>query len=368
MKRQSSKLYWALTRNAGFEFLRDPLVNMFAFAMPVMFFAIFSITAAITGADRSSAPAWQIAIINGEQTPAARSLAQAINDLSTVTVHRLGDAEARSGFQRNELQAVIELPLQWQGFGSSGIRVLTRPYARTAIEDALAFAKLRKDVQGPAAQQLRDVTFSEIAPEGGGFFQYTIVGLLGFALLQLGLFGTASPILTSKQQGVFRRYGLTPMPIPTFVLSHVTVRVLIAFLQTLVLTIAAVFIVKLQLRGGVGALAGVTLASALALISLGYLIGGSFRRPQLGLVVVLLLNFWMLLFGQIFADLSKVPVMNLLIYANPLTYASDGFRHVFLGAEGRLLPLWGDILALVVWSIAFLLLTFKTFTFEARFK
>jgi ABC-2 type transport system permease protein len=363
----SLRLYWALNRNGFAEFFRDPLVNMFAFAMPILFFVIFAVTSAVTGIGTagSRAPVWQFAIVSATPSDEALNLARHIDSLSTVTITRMSAQVAERLFNKGGVQVVITVPPDWRGIGQGTLRVRTRPIAIRAVQDALAVADasqttpLRNVVRGVAA-------YSVEATTGANFYQFTMTGLLGFALLQLGLYGTASPVLVSKHQGIFRRYGLTPMPVKVLMLSHVTVRLAIAMLQVLVLTLGAMLVVGLELKLGLLLHVVITMVSASALISFGYLIGGWSKRQSTGMIIVLILNFYMMMFGQVFADLQNVPVLGTVIYFNPLTYVADAYRHVFLGPEDRLLPWWGDVLVLVGWTAIFLGLAARTFTFDAR--
>lgn len=362
-------LFMVLLRNGLLEYVRDPVANMFSFAMPLVFFAIFAITGAVTGMNGASAGArtWTIAVVDEADTTASQHLRSSLDALSGFVVRQVGGDEADALFKGNQVQAVVRIPQGWSGPADGQFNVLTKTYARRAVNDALVFAETQMQTQQPATElEAKFAKIEEGEAEPNQYFNYMMTGMVGFSLLQLGLYGTASPILNSKRQGLFRHYSLTPIPLGVLAASHVSVRVLVAVLQVAVMVGACMLMLGLELKSGIATFLAVSAASAVALITMGYVLGGAFRRIQLGMVIVLGLNFYLMLFGQLFTDFRNFSVVRFVILANPLTYVTDGFRHVFLGPQGQLFSAWTDIAVLLAWAVLFFVIGLRTFTFQAK--
>ena len=94
-------------------------------------------------------------------------------------------------------------------------------------------------------------------------------------------------------------------------------------------------------------------------------IGAAGSAPSLesGMVIVMLINFGMLFFGQVFFDFSGVPFLRPFVRAVPLSYLSDLLRQIMSGIEG-LSPIWIDVLALVGWTIAGVTIAIWRFQFD----
>lgn len=364
MTANGRSLYGRLTRNAFAEFFRDPLPNMFSFAMPLVFLSIFSLTAVLAGNDQNDRPAALFAVVSAESTPEADLLSDRLEALSSIQVERMTAEDAERDYALGEVSVIITVPPGWTPDSAEpALEVQSRPGLQRLVTDAMAVSASDQALAGePLSMNYQETQFGGAA----GFFQFAITGLLGFSLLQMGLYGTASPILVSKRQGVFRRYSLLPMPKATLMAAHVTVRLALSVVQISFMTTCAVLLVGLDIAGGPLAFLAVTSMSAITLISLGYLVGGAARSQMGGFMLVMGLNFYLMMFGQIFADLRTVPIANILIYLNPMTYVSDGFRRVFLGQADQLMPLWLVLVVLVGFSLVHMALIMKTFNFDAK--
>jgi ABC-2 type transport system permease protein len=158
-------------------------------------------------------------------------------------------------------------------------------------------------------------------------------GMLGVALLWLGVFGTAQPVVAQREAQIMRRIGLTPVSRITILTAEVSWRVTIGLLQ------ATTFLIVGYFGFGVGVISwlpfvGAILLGTLVFVSLGYVLAGVGRSTESTMAIAQLVNFpMMMLSGSIFTaemlpDLFK-PITRVL----PLTYLSDLLRHTMVGAQ-----------------------------------
>ena len=64
---------------------------------------------------------------------------------------------------------------------------------------------------------------------------FLVPGILAMSLMQLGMFATATPLVSLRQEQVLRRLGATPLPRWQLLVSQVLLRVCIGLAQTLVI-------------------------------------------------------------------------------------------------------------------------------------
>jgi ABC-2 type transport system permease protein len=187
--------------------------------------------------------------------------------------------------------------------------------------------------------------------------------LLGMALLQLALFGTAVPLMAARARGSLLHLSMTPVPVTAIVLSHVLVRLGIAAVQLVMLLVIAKLGFGLEIQGNPGLLLLSCLLGALMLIATGFLLGGIAPSQQAGNYMVMLVNFPMLFLGNIFFDTSGLGALDWLARLLPITYLSDLNRQLILGNDGRFSASL-DWAVLAVSSILLIVLAVRTFRFS----
>jgi ABC-2 type transport system permease protein len=179
-------------------------------------------------------------------------------------------------------------------------------------------------------------------------------GMLGIALMWLGLFGTALPLIQQRQSQVLRRLSITPLRPATILLAQVGWRVTVGLLQ------AGLFLLIGYLAFGTGVegnrllfLAAVLIGSLL-FVSLGYLLAGLSSSEEGLMAISQIVNFpMMFLSGSLFPlemlpDFFR-PVTQIL----PLTYLTDALGQLMVGAP-PLFPLWLDFAVMSGWLVVFL--------------
>lgn len=354
------KLFKVLSRNALMEYLRDPIPVMFTFAMPLIFFFVFGVTSLIVNFNVAAPQSWNVGLIDQAQSEASASYAESLGDLPGIQVEKIAaEVEGMEMLEKQQLSALVVIPQGWQA-DLSNLKVLTQTQSSNVIELALQAA----DGASDNAQSAFEMKVETISAEGNSYFQFLMPGLIAMSLLQLGLYGTATPVLTSKQSGEFRSYSLTPMPADVLMVSHIFVRVLVAFLQISLLVLVGTLMLGLKSPSSLLLLFAVTITGSAVMISFGYFLGGFLGRVQTGLLLVLGLNFYLLLFGQVFADFSKIPILNWLIYANPMSYIADSYRQLFVEQYEGMLSIPTNLLIITAWMIFFIVLIRFTFTFS----
>jgi ABC-2 type transport system permease protein len=188
-------------------------------------------------------------------------------------------------------------------------------------------------------------------------------GMLGVALLWLGVFGTAQPVVAQREAQIMRRIGLTPVSRITILTAEVSWRVTIGLLQ------ATTFLIVGYFGFGVGVISwlpfvGAILLGTLVFVSLGYVLAGVGRSTESTMAIAQLVNFpMMMLSGSIFTAEMLPNLFKPITRVLPLTYLSDLLRHTMVGAQpAHSLAL--NFAVLGAWLIGLFLLAIKLWRWE----
>lgn len=340
------------------QYLRDGGALFFSFAFPIFFVVVLAVQSG-----KGPAPT-RVGVVADDPRDAS-TLVDLLGQDGVIVPDRVTAAEGERAFRDGDLQAVLVLPPAGLRDGAA-VRVRTDPrYApmmRMALDSArlTLAARLAHDFVPPFAV---DLTLEDAPGQVGVSFMFP--GILALALLQLGLFGTATPLLRARDRGTLRHLSTTPASRPGLLASQLTVRLAVSVLQMVVLIGCAIALVpELDIEPGQWLrLVPAAVAGAAMLIALGYALAGLPSSHNGGTLMTLGVNFLFLFGGAIFFDPAQSTAARLVAYAVPLTYLTDLFRQVLLGAPG-LLAIWVDALAVVGFTAIAAAVALKTFRFE----
>ncbi|RJE85819.1 ABC transporter permease [Paracoccus onubensis] len=300
----------------------------------------------------------EFGIVNAGTNTEAREFADQLAS-QNVALRSLDAETAREGLDNGELSAVVIFPDGWTANGDAPLQLETGKtfagFAETAIDAARARIGLPEDtaIEARTIEQARNAEFNFIYP-----------GMLALALVQLGLFMTATPILKARDRGTLRYLLLTPLTKPEMVFSQIAFRVAVAVLQIGILLAVGSFIVELSPLQWLQT-AGVALMGVIMLISLGYALSGLATSTEAGMAMVMIANFTLMFGGNIFWDPEGSTILMVIAHILPVSYLADAFRQIISGSEG-LWPLWLDLAAIIGWTVAILLVATRTFSFDMR--
>ncbi|ETX12949.1 hypothetical protein OCH239_15130 [Roseivivax halodurans JCM 10272] len=300
----------------------------------------------------------EFGVVNGDTNAESRAFADALAS-QNVALRTLGADEAASGLDSGELSAVVTFPDGWRPGGAEPLRLDSGEtfsgFAQTAVDAARARVGLADDgsIDARVVTQARNAEFNFIYP-----------GMLALALVQLGLFMTATPILKARDRGTLRYLLLTPLTKTEMVFSQIAFRLAVAVVQISILLGVGSFIVDLTLLQWVQT-AGLALMGVVMLIAVGYALSGLASSTESGMALIMIANFTLMFGGNIFWDPEGSTVLMAIAHVLPVSYLADAFRQVITHTDG-LWPLWVDLVAIVGWTAAILMLATRTFSFDMR--
>ncbi len=230
--------------------------------------------------------------------------------------------------------------------------------------------------QATARQFLRDrmaILFTVLLPViMAGFFGLIfkddpsayIPGMLGVAILWLGVFGVAPPLVQMREQQVLRRISATPLKRSTFLAAQVAWRVTTGMLQAVIMLLFGMLALDLKIDGSPLLLTAMTLLGTLVFVTMGFLLAGLSKSNESVVAIGQVVQFPMMFLSGTLFPLEMLPdFLRPVAGAMPLTYLADGLKQTMLNAP-PLYPLWLDFTVLGGALLLLVLLAIRFFRWE----
>jgi len=178
-------------------------------------------------------------------------------------------------------------------------------------------------------------------------------GMLGVALLWVGVFGTAQPFAAQREMKIYRRLKVTTLTKQVILTAEVAWRMTLGVLQ------AGIFLLVGYLAFQVGVVAwlpfiGAVLLGTLVFVSLGYAIAGIGRSQESVMGIGQLINIPMMMLSGSIVSADMLPgFLRSIVRVMPLTYLSDLLRQTMVGAPS-MNTMTLDFAVLGGWLVIFL--------------
>lgn len=351
-------------------FFRDRVALFFTIGFPLIFLFVFGGLNS-GGSDVS----FNVAVINRADSEFSR---QFVDQLKSSKVLKV-DAEtstleaARDKMGRSELDAAIVLP---PAFGTAQEGV-DRPggqaeviYTQNNQQSAQALSGLLEGIFKGINSRFVDsdvpftVKSTQLNERSLSAFDYTFAGLLGFAIIGMGIFGPVNVFPELKKMGILRRLSTTPLKVWQYFLSTMIGQAAIGLISLAIMFIIAIVVFKLQVVGNYLELAVFLVLSITMILGIGLALGGWAKNERQVAPLANIVVFPMMFLSGTFFPRFLMPdwLQNISTFL-PLTPVIDGIR--LITTEGKhfidILPQIGLIGA---WLVVIYIIAFRVFRWE----
>jgi len=363
------------------QFLRDRRTLALVFLVPILVMALLNFVL-----NNQTSTATLAVVLPVGRDPVTAQFNQALKaalaaqkDALNVTYIDAGDASAI--LSNGEVDGVLIFPphfaaqlLQGSGAGAT-IRLRldgSNPGAAKALKNLVGTLMQSLEQRAAFSEQagssaqlptlaltLRD----EYLPPGSQDYTQTdalaplFIGL--FALFFVFLLTSVS-FLRERAHGTIERLLISPLSQAELVLGYVVGFTIFAVIQSLLILLFVIYVLRVHYAGNLGLVFLITLALAVGSVNMGIFLS-TYARNELQVVqfIPVVLVPQALLAG-LFWPVSSLPVgLKQVAYILPLTWANFGLKDVMLKGQG-LATIWPDLLALV--GFAALMVVLAAFT------
>ena len=351
-------------------FFRDRLAIFFTIIFPLIFLFVFG------GLNSGSKDvSFRVALVNHSDSVFAKDFVKQSKDSKILEV----DPEvttleaAKDKMTKSQLDATIVLPedfgdiKQGEQYPSGEAKIV---YTSNNEQSATALSSLL-DAQFKAINSKfvnTSVPFSvkseRLNERSLSAFDYTFAGLLGFAIIGMGIFGPVNVFPELKKQGVLRRLSTTPLRVWQYFLATMIGQAIIGLLSLAVMFVVAVTVFDLKVVGNYLELTLFLILGIIAILGIGLALGGWAKNERQAAPLSNIVVFpMMFLSGTFFPRFLMPDWLQTLSNFLPLTPVIDGIR--LIATEGAhfadILPQLGMIAA---WTVVIYIIAFRVFRWE----
>lgn len=351
-------------------FFRDRTAIFFTIGFPLIFLFVFG---SLNG--NNSSVSFNVALINESTTSFAKDFEKNLDESDTVKVNQEVTSldEAKEKMSRSELDATIIMPENFgevqegKAYPSGEVKVV---YTQNNAQSGVALTSILQSQFQAINQKLVPsvspftVASEELNENSLSAFDYTFAGLLGFAIIGMGIFGPINVFPELKKMGILRRLSTTPLRVWQYFVSTMIGQAIIGLLAIAVMFAVAIAVFHLQVVGNWVELAIFIIFSIIMILGIGLALGGWAKNERQVAPLANIVVFPMMFLSGTFFPRFLMPewLQNISAFL-PLTPVIDGIR--LISTEGahfiNILPQIGLIGA---WLVVIYVIAFKVFRWE----
>lgn len=351
-------------------FFRDRLALFFSIGFPLIFLLVFG---SMNSGNKDVS--FNVGLINQSDSSFAKEFVKGAENNKVLKVnsqiHTLD--EAKDKMSRSEIDAMIVLPKDFGAmqpgaqYPSGQAKII---YTQNNQQSAQALGSiLDAQFKGINAKFVKNetpfsVSTEELNERSLSAFDYTFAGLLGFAIIGMGIFGPVNVFPELKKMGILRRLSTTPLKVWQYFLATMVGQAVIGLISLGVMFIVAIAVFHLQVVGNYLELALFLILGIITILGIGLALGGWARNERQAAPLSNIIVFpMMFLSGTFFPRYLMPDWLQHLSAFLPLTPVIDGIR--LIATEGKhfidILPQLGLIGA---WMIVIYFIAFRVFRWE----
>lgn len=347
---------------------RDKTAMFFIVLFPLIFLFIFG---GIFSKDNDVS--FRVALINRSDSESARQFVEQANSQPVLKIDKDADTfdKASEKMKRSQLDAAIILPADFGRingkYPTGQVKVI---YTQNSEQAGQTLASvLQEQFKGINDKLVGNTAPFSVKAEQSNQkslkrFDYTFAGLIGFAIIGLGIFGPVNVFPELKKQGVLRRLKTTPLRVWQYFIANVLSQTVVGLLSVAVMLFVAITVFHLNLVGNILELAAYIILGIIMIFGIGLSIGGWASNERQAAPLANLVVFPMIFLSGTFFPRFLMPqwLQNVSDYL-PLTPVIDGVRQI--ATEGQHLVNLGPQIALMLgWTVVVYLIAFKIFRWE----
>lgn len=351
-------------------FFRDRLAIFFTIVFPLIFLFVFG--SLNSGSNDVS---FRVALVNESDSSFAKEFVKQSKDSKILKVDpdvSTLDA-AKDMMTKSQLDATIVLP---KSFGevkegattpSGEARIVytnNNQQSATALSSILdaqfkAINSKYVDTKVPFSVKSEQLNERSLSP-----FDYTFAGLLGFAIIGMGIFGPVNVFPELKKMGILRRLSTTPLRVWQYFLATMVGQAIVGLLALAIMFVVAFLVFDLKVVGNYFELTLFLVLGIICILGIGLALGGWAKNERQAAPLSNIIVFpMMFLSGTFFPRFLMPDWLQRISDFLPLTPVIDGIR--LIATEGahfaNIMPQLGMIAA---WTVVIYAIAFRVFRWE----
>ncbi len=176
---------------------------------------------------------------------------------------------------------------------------------------------------------------SPLTIKGTRYIDFLIPGLLAMGIMMSTMWGLSYGIIEKRSKKLLRRMVATPMRKSYFLISFMTIRMLMNFIEAILLIVFAWLVFDITIQGSIPALFAIFIAGNIGFGGLAFFISSRTAKTEIGNGLINVIVMPMMLLSGIFFSYHNFPeVLVPFLQKLPLTLVADGMRSIFIEGAG----------------------------------
>lgn len=352
-------------------FFRDKTALFFTIGFPLIFLFVFGGLNS-GGGDNIS---FRVALINNSQSSFAKDYVVQAKKSKVLAVdkdvHSLKAAKEK--MIKSQLDAAIILPADFGAVKPGATHPTGQAeiiYTQNNIQSATALGSiLDTQFKGINSKLVKNETpflvkSTQLNQRSLSQFDYTFAGLLGFAIIGMGIFGPVNVFPELKKMGILRRLSTTPLKVWQYFLSTMIGQAIIGLISLAVMFAVAMTVFHLKVVGNWFELVAFLVLGIITILGIGLALGGWAKNERQVAPLANIIVFPMMFLSGTFFPRFLMPewLQNVSAFL-PLTPIIDGIR--LIATEGKhLIDIAPQLGLTAVWMVVIYAIAFKVFRWE----
>lgn len=349
---------------------RDRMALFFSFIFPLIFLFIFGSLSSGSGN-----VSFRVAVINQSQTDVAKQFVTSLQDSKTFKIDDTTTTldAAKDQMLKSQLDAAIILP---QDFGAKAagapypsgqaevVYTQNNQQSGSALTSVIDGIFKQMNAQFVPIKTPFSVKSEQLNERSLSSFDYTFAGLLGFAIIGMGIFGPINVFPELKKMGILRRLSTTPLRVWEYFLATMAGQALIGLISFALMFVAAILVFHLEVVGNYLELGVFLMFGTIMILGIGLALGGWAKNErQVAPLSNIIVFPMMFLSGTFFPRFLMPEWLQHVSDFLPLTPVIDGIR--LIATEGKhFIDILPQIGLIGLWMLVIYAIAFKVFRWE----
>lgn len=200
----------------------------------------------------------------------------------------------------------------------------------------LTYIQLSNLLNDPGkAETIDENSIIPLTANGTRYIDFLIPGLIAMGIMMSCMWGLSYTIIERRSKKLLRRMVATPMKKSHFLISLITVRVGMNFIESCLLFIFAAIAFDITIQGNVPALLILFITGNIAFAGIAIFISSYTAKTEIGNGLINVVVMPMMVLSGIFFSYHNFPDWAIpVIQKLPLTMLADGMRSIFIEGGG----------------------------------
>lgn len=314
----------------------------------------------------------EVGVVDLDDSQVSQAIVQALEGIDAIVVTDGSEDEERSALKDDDRSAVIIID---KGFGDKVMQgqsgEITMIINQSDVNTAQITSGTLRGIIDKIGQKMANVpemiTINEEEEsdvEDFSYVDFMVPGVLAIVIMFGGIMGYSDEVAVRREKGILRRVKVSPISLPTFLGAGMTIVVIVALIQAVILLILGVLVFSIKINGNYFYMAVVVIIGAMSFVALGFMISSLAKNSKSATLAANAVAMPMMFLSGIFFSVEWVPAaIGVIARMMPLYYFGEALREVMINGA-NLADVWVDLAVLIGFGLVCFVIAVRFFRWE----